>query len=176
MNRLKEFFTVIRQDPKAKELMKSVGEPKSAEEAEEQYAAIAEKLGYDLSVEEIRHVLQAMESSQKARTGSAEDAVKASLDENDLNAVAGGGGPEFSDCEMTHHPGEWCWMTDSCSMIINFYEGLPDDVDVVTCMNNTTTYHLKAKEDYEDWDTWYNVCPGNALPEPAPKEDPWKDY
>ena len=92
MNEADVFLKALRTDPKAKELLKESGEPANAEEAAEQYAAIAEKLGFDVKKENILRFLNAKEKLHQAQTMNAESAVKEALDEEALDSVAGGAG------------------------------------------------------------------------------------
>ena len=113
---LEKFFDTIRNDPKAKELIKAMPAPKSDAEAVEGYVKLAKDLGFDLTIDEIKSGLKAMESSRKAQSD------KVSLDAEDLENVAGGAN---EGCDDTHSQGEWCWFTDSCSIIITYYDEHP---------------------------------------------------
>ena len=118
MSEMKDFLTALVKNPEAKKLLKGLKEPSGAEEAAAQYAAIAEKLGYNLSGEELFQALEAEERLQKANTGKAQGAVKEALDEADLNAVAGGQKLDDEICDSTAEIGEWCWFSDYCSWLI----------------------------------------------------------
>ena len=129
---IEKFFDTMRNDPKAKELVKAMPVPKTDEEAVEAYTKLAKELGFDLTADEIKSGLKAMESSRKAQSD------KVSLDAEDLENVAGGANLGCSD---THSPGEWCWFSDSCSVIINFYEG--DSNDPFKGMNMNDEYEVE---------------------------------
>ena len=49
--------------------------------------------------------------------------MKVALSEDHLENVAGG--MEMS-CESTYEAGEWCWINDSCSFVVSWYEGNED--------------------------------------------------
>ena len=135
MNEVKEFLKILNTDPKTRELLRQTKEATSAEEAADQYVIIAKKLGMNLPKDQILTFLKNEEKFQKQRTSSADKVV---LSENEMNVVAGGTGPEIFDdqyeadtvgfCASSFKRGEWCWFSDSCSTLINFYdkeEGLP---------------------------------------------------
>ena len=122
MNEVREFLTALGKDPRAKELLKGKKEPANTEEAAEQYLSIAEKLGYKVTKEDILVFLNKQEQFLREKAEKAESAVKTALDEEALDLVAGGTG-DNPGCAETFSPGEWCWITDSCSTIINGYSG-----------------------------------------------------
>ena len=103
---------MVRNDPKTKELVKALPAPKSDAEAVEGYVKLAKELGFDLTFDEIKAGLEAAENGRKAVSD------KVSLDDADLENVAGGAN---EGCDDTHVPGEWCWFTDSCSYVISYY-------------------------------------------------------
>ena len=109
---VQKFLDMVRNDPKAKELAKALPAPKSDAEAVEGYVRLAKELGFDLTFDEIKAGLKDLEDGRKAASD------KVSLDDADLESVAGGAN---EGCEDTHTPGEWCWFTDSCSVIISYY-------------------------------------------------------
>ena len=113
---LQKFLDAVRSDPKAQELISAMTTPGSDGEAAEAYVKIAKVLGFDLTADEILAGLKDLEQKQK------EQSDKISLDDHDLENVAGGANPE---CDDTHVPGEWCWFTDSCSYIISLYASPP---------------------------------------------------
>ncbi len=52
-------------------------------------------------------------------------------------------------CASTAHPGEWCWFSDACSLVINYY----DDPN----LKYDEEAYNKAKEKYggvEDFDSF----------------------
>ena len=117
MEKFKAFIDAINTDPRAKELLKALPVPGSDEEAYDGYLKVAKELGLDLSREEIQAGMKSMEASRKAATD------KISLEDGDLDRVAGGGdGDTHPDlCDSTLTEGEWCWFSDSCSVIITDY-------------------------------------------------------
>ena len=109
---VQKFLDAVRNDPKAKELIKSMPVPKNDAEAAEGYVKIAKELGFDLTADEILAGLKGMEQAQKAESD------KVSLDDVDLENVAGG---KDERCGSTFEPGEWCWFSDSCDYVISYY-------------------------------------------------------
>ena len=120
MSEVKDFLKALNENPKAKELIKAAKEPANAEEAAALYADIAEKAGIAVSKETIAAFLKGKEENQQQATAKAEGAVKAALNEDDLENVAGGGKDER--CDSTFDRGEWCWFSDSCSYVISYYD------------------------------------------------------
>ena len=118
MSEIKDFLKALSENPEARKLMQEAKEPANAEEAAALYAEIAEKTGISVTEDAIRKLLEEKEKIQQAATAKAEGAVKESLDLKDLDAVAGGKDPR---CEDSFIPGEWCWFSDSCSVIITSY-------------------------------------------------------
>lgn len=118
MSTVKDFVQALTTNPKAAELLKEAGEPANIEEAAALYADIAEKAGISVSGKIIREMLEGREAIQKNITAKAEGAVKEALAEAELDTVAGGQRPE---CASTYEPNEWCWVSDSCSVIITSY-------------------------------------------------------
>ena len=116
MGGINEFLLALKQDDKAKELLKDQPKPASDEEAAGVYASIAEKMGFQVTKEDIVEGLKGLEKIQRTKTDAD---VKQALDEDMLEQVAGGGAdPRCSD---TFSRGEWCWFTDSCAYIITSY-------------------------------------------------------
>ena len=116
MGGINEFLLALKQDDRAKELLKNHPKPESDEEAAGVYASIAEKMGFQVTKEDIVEGLKGLEKIQRTKTDAD---VKQALDEDALEQVAGGGAdPRCSD---TFSRGEWCWFTDSCSYVINSY-------------------------------------------------------
>lgn len=112
---VQKFLDAVRNDPKAKELIKSMPVPKNDAEAAEGYVKIAKELGFDLTADEILAGLKGMEQAQKAQSD------KVSLDDVALEHVTGG--VQMPDCASTYESdGEWCWFSDSCSYIISYYD------------------------------------------------------
>ena len=109
----------------SEKLFKVAKEPASIEEAAELYADIAAKTGTSIPKDAILAFLKEKEVSQQAQSAKAEGAVKQALDEEALDAVAGGDGgyvKHNTACDTTFDPGEWCWFSDSCSLVISYYD------------------------------------------------------
>ena len=118
MDKIRELLEAVKKDPKAQELVKGLGTPKNDTEAISGYLSVAESLNFSITEEEIVEGLRAVIQEQKASSESA--AAKVSLADSDLESVAGGA---EEGCADTYKTGEWCWFTDSCSLIINCYDG-----------------------------------------------------
>ena len=112
------------KDPRVKEKLKGMREPGTVEEAAEQYSAIAQETGISVSREDLLSFLKAKEKTQMEKAAKAEESVKEALDEDALDAVAGG--QKISGCESTADIGEWCWFSDSCAVLINDYSYYAD--------------------------------------------------
>ena len=125
MSEVKDFLKALSGNPEAKKLMKEAKEPASLEEAAALYADIAEKTGISVTKETIQEFLAEKEKVQQAQSAKAESAVKEALSDEALETVAGGGDYEKvnEECSSTYNPGEWCWFSDSCSVIISYYDG-----------------------------------------------------
>ena len=91
--------------------------PKDDTETAECYVKITKELSFDLTADEILTGLKGMEHKQKAQSD------KVSLDDADLENVAGGVGDPR--CSETFDEGEWCWFSDSCSVVISYYDDQP---------------------------------------------------
>ena len=144
MEKIKAFLDAVQSSPKTKELIRALPAPKNDAEAAEGYVSIAKELGFDLAADEILAGLKGMEQKHKAQSD------KIALDPDDLDNVAGGAIP---GCDETHFPGEWCWFSDSCSVIITYYDDPePENHDAF----NRMTFHDDNEVDdafkEENWD------------------------
>ena len=118
-----EILKEIKADPKAKELFKGMEKPKSPDEAIAAYAQVAEKLGYDITAEDIKEAMEQEDARRKAQTDKAM-ADMVALEDDDLEYVAGGKG--HPECENDF---EWryrCDLNDWCYFDTNYY-GCPYD-------------------------------------------------
>ena len=95
-----ELLKKLKEDPKAKELLNGLKKPASADDVITCYAQIAAKLGYDITAEEIREVVNQEEARRKSETEKIASDMKA-LNDDDVENVAGGGGG-------------WCWSDYWC--------------------------------------------------------------
>ena len=96
--------------------------PENEEETISAYLGLAEKLGYSLTAEEIRAGVKALAQEQRSKTEKAvSDMEKAPLDEETLEAVSGGEKGDYhpETCDSTFVEGEWCWLSESCSYLID---------------------------------------------------------
>ena len=170
MNEIKEFLKALTSDPRAKELLQGMKEPASMEETAEQYGIIAEKLGFSISRENILEYLNIREKMQKEQTANAEGAVKTALSEEDLQSVAGG---IYTNCSSTSQPAdkEWCWFSDACHYVINFYEDDHPPVQTSVYCDNMTKAPKRGSGEYDE--TYLNVdyCTGAFL-DPNPVIQP----
>ena len=123
MNEVKELIRKLATDPKGKELLGAAKEPKTMEEAADMYLGFAKELGVEVSREEILAFLQLKEKNQQEAAAKAEESVKMTLDDAALDKVAGGS--TYTLCDETFNAGEWCWASDSCSLVITCYTPEP---------------------------------------------------
>ena len=94
-----ELLKKLKEDPKAKELLNVLKKPAPADDVITCYAQIAAKLGYDITAEEIREVVNQEEARRKSETEKIASDMKA-LNDDDVENVAGGDG--------------WCWSDYWC--------------------------------------------------------------
>ena len=139
MNEAKEFLNILGKDPKAKELLKAAKKPANAEEAAQEYAIIANQLGFHVSKEQLLTLLNAKEKHQMEITARAEEKLdKAAISEDELDNVAGGE-KTLSVCESSFKRGEWCWLNDSCEFVVSLYyadDGVPACDEAVLVRQN----------------------------------------
>ena len=84
-----ELLKKLKEDPKAKELLDGLKNTASADDVITCYAQIAAKLGYDITAEEIREVVNQEEARRKSETKKATSDIQA-LNDDDVENVAGG--------------------------------------------------------------------------------------
>ena len=84
-----ELLKKLKEDPKAKELLDGLKNTASADDVITCYAQIAAKLGYDITAEEIREVVNQEEARRKSETEKATSDIQA-LNDDDVENVAGG--------------------------------------------------------------------------------------
>ena len=152
MDKFMKFLETVQNDPAAKEQLKDIQNPKSGLDVVEGYSKIAKALGYDLTKKDIAEGLQNFVKEQQARTAKAESEVeKAVLSEENLENIAGG---KFEGiCASSYEPNEWCWFSDSCSVVINGYEEktVPTDNCKEALLNDGTYAEFWDKGTGEDW-------------------------
>ncbi len=119
MNEVGKFMEALEKDPKAKEMSENLSVPYDEEKAIDAYIDMAKKLGFTISREDILNWEQEQEKEYKAKSEKAEAGMMESLDLDQMNMVAGG---RRDTCMDTYRRGEWCWLTDSCKMIIRRYD------------------------------------------------------
>ena len=85
-----KFLRELRTNEKAKELFEGMEKPTSPDEAIAAYAQVAEKLGYGITVEDIREAIAQEEARRKARNDKVVSDI-AELDDDEVEDVAGGG-------------------------------------------------------------------------------------
>ena len=108
----------MKKDPRAAELVRGIPAPTNDEEVIACYTDLAEKLGCELSKEEITEGLRALSREQQARTEAArQEMEKAAIGEGTLDMVAGGAGGK----DREPYDDDYCWWSDSCDRMINFY-------------------------------------------------------
>lgn len=114
METLKKFFETLRTNPKAAELLKGKDKPKSSDELVKVYAEIAKELGFDLSEDDLKKGIKALEEEQNVKTGQAKESAQ-ELDESELEKVAGG--RDADDCIYSFQDKENCWIQDGCDLL-----------------------------------------------------------
>ena len=112
-----DILNTLRKDPKAKELMKSMPVPQNEEEVLAGYEKVANALGYSITREELLESLKKTEQELRHKTD------KIHLNDEALEDVAGGEQGDYHpwSCDESYTEGEWCWFTDSCTVVISFY-------------------------------------------------------
>lgn len=150
MSDIYDSLKALSENEEAKKLFRAAKEPAGIEEAAELYADIAAKTGNSIPKDAILALLKEKEARQRAQSAKAEGAVKKALDEEALDAVAGGANP---GCDDTHSPGEWCWFTDSCEFVISYY-------DEPACKLDSYNYPVKPKK-YSTIEEEYPFDPDN---------------
>ena len=134
MNQAITFLKELQHNPEAKNLTANIKIPENEAEAVRAYVALAEKLGYNLTAEEIQAGAKTLAEEQRRKTKQAvSDVEKAPLSEEALETVAGGDKGDYygNTCASSYTEGEWCWFSDSCSMLINdmSFEPSPYNID-----------------------------------------------
>ena len=114
-----KFMEALKNDPKAKELLKGMSKPKTKEEIIAAYIDLAGKLGITLSEEDAESFV-AEEKDVASRSEIAAKAIQA-LPDDELENVAGGKG-DNPECKDTYEDRENCWITDGCDILIIGYE------------------------------------------------------
>ena len=119
-----ELLKKLKEDPKAKELLDGLKNTAPADDVITCYAQIAAKLGYAITAEEIREVVNQEEARRKSETEKIASDMKA-LNDDDVENVAGGGGG-------------WCWSDYWC---VVFWEspciGSSEAEDCFKYLNNS---------------------------------------
>ena len=152
MGKIDEFWKALTSE-EGKELLNNAKAPENEEETAELYSSIAEKLGVKAPKGDVLNLLKAKEKVQQSLTEKAAGLVKKALDDDQLTGVAGGAELEGKQatCESTFIPGEWCWASDSCSVIITDYSKVAnnpnddhalDDVVEIADFENDTGFAL----------------------------------
>ena len=118
-----ELLKKLKEDPKAKELLDGLKNTAPADDVITCYAQIAAKLGYAITAEEIREVVNQEEARRKSETEKIASDMKA-LNDDDVEDVAGG---------TRGHPLEWCWSDFFC---IAFSEFPCNMAEVAICSNS----------------------------------------
>ena len=123
MDDVSKFLKAVHDDPEVREQLKKQSPPATDEEAVKVYVDLAARMGYTITTDEITRGLTGAEKFMQAKADSAAASVKEALDESALEHVAGGGADPR--CSTTFSTGEWCWFSDSCAYIINYYSSNP---------------------------------------------------
>ena len=120
-----EILKQLKADPKAKELFEGMEKPKSLDEMISAYAQFAEKLGYGITAEDIREVVEQEDARLKAETEKVVSDMEA-LEDDDLDQVVGGYSDEDDsdedDCEFDFND-TYCFSFDKCDIFNIIYFG-----------------------------------------------------
>ena len=165
MSDIHDSLKALSENEEAKKLFRAAKEPAGIEEAAELYADIAAKTGTDISKDAILAFLKEKEVSQQAQSAKAEGAVKQVLDEEALDEVAGGGNYENHNtaCDTTFDPGEWCWFSDSCSLVISYYEdGVGAPINTEPWNEDDEKFLKDSLECYDDDTSSVGIRDSNA--------------
>ena len=119
-----ELLKKLKEDPKAKDLLDGLKNTASADDVISCYAQIAAKLGYDITAEEIREVVNQEEARRKSETEKIASDMKA-LNDDDVEDVTGGASRYqwdetwYEGCKFTHDGS--CAIQDACvSVRVNY--------------------------------------------------------
>ena len=112
-----ELLKKLKEDPKAKELLDGLKKPASQEDIISCFAQIAAKLGYAITAEEIREVVNQEEARRKSETEKIASDMKA-LNDDDVEDVAGGAS-RYMMCGEWHDGCRYsldgfCVVNDAC--------------------------------------------------------------
>ena len=117
----KKFMDALKNDPKAKELLKDIPKPETKEDATAAYIDLAGKLGITLSEEDVKGFVEE-EKDVAARSENAAKAIQ-TLPDDELDNVAGGWSGAEGNCDNTYKQKENCWSNDACDIIVNHPAG-----------------------------------------------------
>ena len=84
-----EILKEMKADPKAKALFEEIGRTYASENTVSTLSIIAEKLGYDITEEDIKEAIEQEEARRKAKTDKVVSDMEA-LEDDDLEGVTGG--------------------------------------------------------------------------------------
>ena len=115
------FIDKIKSDPKAQEIMKKYAKAASAQDAVKAYTEMARELGYDLTEDELKALVEEKEEARRMQTQAAADQIE-KLEDEVLDNVAGGGRAEHDECFDTYMDYENCWFMDGCDNALLYYD------------------------------------------------------
>ena len=150
MSEINDFLAALKNNPEAMKMIREAKEPDSLDEAVGMYVDIVEKAGVSVSKETLRTFFAGKIRSQMEAAQKADSDIKKALDETDLDSVAGGG---IVDCNSTFEPGEWCWFSDVCSMVISTYEEANIPYKAADDLNlGSDTYTYITETTFSQWE------------------------
>ncbi len=89
IEKVKELIKAVKTDPKAKELLDGVSEPRSEEDMIRLCAEVAPKLGFDVTEAEIRQGIAQEEWNRRENTDAAAEQIQ-KLSDSEVENAAGG--------------------------------------------------------------------------------------
>ena len=113
MEKAKKFFEEIIKTEEAKALFDAIKQPETDEARIAAYLQIAKKLNFELTLEDLIAYFSAASDGEE-------------VDDEELSQLTGG----IDTCYSTFEGGEFCWLNDSCSSLINTYNSETGKRDV----------------------------------------------
>ena len=118
IEKVKELLEAIRNDPRAKEMLKNLPPIKNDGERIVSLLSAARELGYDLTEADLKDYAEAAAAARKKKTDAQAEAIQ-TLDDSEVEKAVGGS--VHDNCDYTFEDFENCWKTDGCDKsLINY--------------------------------------------------------